>query len=130
ALPRHGVIGPEDEGHGVDQEDLAFVARYELRFLDGRRFGRGGALGGVYGCGLLLGGQRISLAFGGQHSAFSSQQSALALSIWPSQSRIAFEEAIGELPQYLLCRACLTDGMDGNDRTGPSGRNYRRVKPQ
>ena len=36
-LPRHGVIGAEDEGHGVDQKDAALGA---LRMLGGNRFCR------------------------------------------------------------------------------------------
>ena len=30
-LPRHGVIGTEDERHGVNQEDTVLAIRYDLR---------------------------------------------------------------------------------------------------
>ena len=35
-LPRHGVIGAEDEGHGVDQVNASRLALDKLQFLRGR----------------------------------------------------------------------------------------------
>ena len=69
ALPRHGVIGAEDEGHGIDQVNASRFARDNLRLLRGsgcvRRSGDGSALDRSRR-GFLSGSQQVSLAAGMQ----------------------------------------------------------------
>ena len=67
ALARHGVIGAEDEGHGVDQEDAGFGGLGT--FAPDERCRRGGFAAGFRYRRLFSRGQANSLAAEGSASA-------------------------------------------------------------